>query len=41
MNRPWLCPIHTLKLAFLKAGLEVQENMSDQYDVLFLMVRFQ
>ena len=39
MHRPWLCPVHTLKLAFLKAGLEVRERISNQYDVLFLMVR--
>ena len=39
MHRPWLCPVHTLKLGFLKAGLEVRERISNQYDVLFLMVR--
>jgi hypothetical protein len=39
MHRPWLCPIHTLKLGFMKAGLEVQERVSEQYDTLFLMVR--
>lgn len=39
MHRPWLCPVHTLKLGFLRAGLEVRERLSSQYDVLFLMVR--
>eukprot|EP01043_Picozoa_sp_COSAG02_P024441 COSAG02_NODE_1335_length_13197_cov_5.830279_2_plen_1599_part_00 len=39
MHKPWQCPVHTLKLALMKAGLEVEERMNDTYDVLFLLVR--
>ena len=39
MQKPWQCPVHTLKLALMKAGLDVEERMNDSYDVLFLLVR--
>ena len=39
MQEPWKCPVHTLKLAFMKAGLQVEERMNKTYDVLFLVVR--
>ena len=39
MEAPYHCPVHTLKLAFMKSGLEVEERMNDTYDVLFLIVR--
>ena len=38
MNKPKECPVHALKLGFMKAGLEVEERMSECYDVLFLLV---
>ena len=38
MEKPWQCPVHTLKLAFMKSGLEVEERMNDTYDVLMLIV---